>query len=83
MRGMENAVHMVIEGEGFGEGFRRLIADKAARLSVTLAAADYGPRRIDLRLAGHPALIDMLAVTCLLGPREARVARVLTDGVAA
>jgi hypothetical protein len=80
---MIGTVHMVIEGEGFGEGFGRLIADKAARLSLRLVAAHIGPRRIDLRLAGHPALIDMLAVACLLGPREARVARVLTDGVAA
>jgi hypothetical protein len=73
---MHEAVEMVIEGEGFGDGFARLIADKAARLSLRLLAAEHGTRRIRLRLGGHPELIDMLSVACLLGPREARVDRV-------
>lgn len=73
---MRDTVEMVIEGEGFGEGFARLIADKAARLSLRLLAAEHGASRIRLRLDGHPDLIDMLSVACLLGPREALVARV-------
>lgn len=73
---MAGAVDMVIEGEGFGEGFTRLIADKCARLSLHLLAVDHAPGLIRLSVAGHPALVDMLRVACLLGPREARVAGV-------
>ena len=80
---MTDAVDMVIEGEGFGPGFAALIADKAARLSVAVLDARHGPGRIALRVAGHPALVDMLAVACLLGPREARVASVTTGGAPA
>lgn len=80
---MGQPVCMVIEGEGFGPGFAALIADKAARLSVAVLDSSHAPRRIVLRLAGHPALIDMLEVACLLGPREARVRSVTTRGIAA
>jgi hypothetical protein len=73
---MHNASEMVIEGDGFGDGFVRLIDDKVAGLSLRLLAAEHGARRIRLRLDGHPDLIDMLSVACLLGPREARVDRV-------
>jgi hypothetical protein len=64
---------IVIEGEGFGSGFADLIAAKARRLSLVTRTELFGPRRIALSVAGHPALIDMLAIACLLGPREALV----------
>lgn len=64
---------IVIEGEGFGSGFADLIAVKARRLSLVTRTERFDPDHIALSVAGHPALIDMLAMACLLGPREALV----------
>lgn len=66
-------MHIVIHGEGFGVGFADLIAAKARRLSLPTRTDMFGPKRIAFSVTGHPALIDMLAIACLLGPRDALV----------
>lgn len=67
---------IVITGRGFGPGFQRLIADKLARLDLRGRIIAQTPDRIALSVQGRPALVDMLAVACLLGPPEALVADV-------
>ncbi len=70
---------MIIEGRGFGESFRALIAAKLARLDVAGQVTAFGANRIALGVAGRPELIDMLAVSCLLGPADAVVADVRVE----
>jgi acylphosphatase len=72
----EGIAEVVVTGQVAGAGFEQFVAHYVGRLDLRLIAFRKRAGGIELRVAGAPELIDMLATACWLGPRTALVDQV-------
>jgi len=76
---MPNRVHLLIEGEVQGVGFRAFVKRKAEQKQVTGSVKNLENGKVEIIMQGNEEDINSMIETCKKGPPWARVSNVNVD----